>query len=195
MPYVLDTGPTEEPVPLEDLKAHCRVEITDDDDLIFALGVAAREKIELDTGRALCTQTWILYGSGFPVSGTIAIQLSHPPLQSATITYTTTSGVASTTWSATEYQVDTASQPGRIMPAYGYSYPTAYDSYNSVAIEFVCGYGASYDVPAMLKHALKMLVGTWYEHREMIVIGTIATDIPAPVAYESLIYPYRMWSF
>lgn len=194
MPYVLETGPTEEPVPLEDLKAHCRVEITDDDDLIVALGVAAREKIELDTGRALCTQTWILYGSAFPSSSTRPINLDHPPLQSATITYTDTAGTAAT-WAVAEYQVDTASVPGRILPAYGYSYPTAYDSFNSVAIEFICGYGAAYDVPAMLKHAIKMLVGTWYEHREMIVIGTIATDIPAPVAYESLIYPYRMWSF
>ena len=112
MPYVLDTGPTTEPVALEDLTAHCRVEITTDDDLIAALGIAARERVELDTGRALCTQTWILYGSAFPASSTRPINLDHPPLQSATITYTDTAGTAAT-WAVADYQVDTASVPGR----------------------------------------------------------------------------------
>lgn len=195
MPYVLSAGPTEEPVALEDLKAHCRVEITDDDDLINALGIAAREKVELDTGRVLCSQTWLLKGNGFPSSDSTPIELDMPPLQSvSSIAYVDTDGVAAT-WDDAEYQVDTASQPGRILPAYGESYPTARDQYNSVTVTFVCGYGASYDVPRALKHAIKILVGTWYEQREQIVVGNLVTEVKGPAAYEALIYPYRMWRF
>jgi uncharacterized phiE125 gp8 family phage protein len=194
MSYTLSVGPTEEPVALEDLKRHCRVEITEDDDLIVSLGLAAREKVELDTGRALCSQTWIYYSNTFPTCDTTPIELDHPPLQSCTIAYTNTSGVGAT-WTAGLYQVDTSTIPGRILPAYGQSYPTARDVPQSVAVTFLCGYGQAHDVPAQLCHAIKMLVGTWYEYRETIASGGNVTSIPAPAAYEALIYPYRLWSF
>lgn len=50
-----------EPVTLADAKAHMRVEISDDDALITGLVVAARERVELLTGRKLITQKWRLY--------------------------------------------------------------------------------------------------------------------------------------
>ena len=194
MSYTRTVEPTEEPVSREELKAHCRVEITEDDDLIDALGIAAREKVEIETGRALCTQTWILYSNTFPTVSTTPIEIHKVPVKTVTIAYTDTNGVAAT-WLPADFQVDITSEPALILPAYGESYPTARDVYKSVVITIVCGYGAAYDVPVALKHAIKMLVGTWYEHREQIIIGQAPANIPAPVAYESLIYPYRMWSF
>lgn len=40
-----------------------------------------------------------------------------------------------------------------------------------------------------LKLAALLLIGHWYTNREAVVTGTIATTLP--LAYESLIHPYR----
>jgi len=46
-------------------------------------------------------------------------------------------------------------------------------------VTYVCGYGAdAADVPEEIKLGIKMLVATWYEHRELIVVGTITNDMP-----------------
>ena len=40
-----------------------------------------------------------------------------------------------------------------------------------------------------LRMAALLLIGHWYTNREAVVTGTIATTLP--LAYESLIHPYR----
>jgi len=40
-----------------------------------------------------------------------------------------------------------------------------------------------------LRLAALLLIGHWYTNREAVVTGTIATTLP--LAYESLIHPYR----
>jgi uncharacterized phiE125 gp8 family phage protein len=195
MSYALSSGPTEEPVTLEALKAHLRVDISDDDDLIIALALAARQKVEQDTGRALCTQEWIMYLDEFPDSDSDPIRVGYPPLVTVDkIEYVDSAGTT-TEWAAAKYDVDIVSTPGRILPAYGYSWPTTRDAMNAVSIEFTAGYGLAAEVPAQLLHAIKLLVGTWYEHRETIVTGTIATSLPDPIAYRALIFPYWVPAF
>ena len=65
------------------------------------------------------------------------------------------------TLSTSLYQVDTKSQPGRIIPAYGESWPTVRsDTLNAVTVNFVAGYGDDpEDVPAGLRHAVKLICG------------------------------------
>ena len=51
MPLQLVTPPAEEPVSLSDAKLHLRVDFTDDDALILAFIVAARQHSEMLTRR------------------------------------------------------------------------------------------------------------------------------------------------
>ena len=77
MPTIILTAPTVEPVSLAEAKLHCRVDTTDEDALISALIVAAREYVEQVTGRALITRTYraMEYATG------AAFELLYPPLQ------------------------------------------------------------------------------------------------------------------
>jgi hypothetical protein len=44
-------------------------------------------------------------------------------------------------------------------------------------------------VPEPIRHAVKLLVTHWFEHREPVVLGQLAQEVPATVA--GLLLPYR----
>lgn len=184
--------PTIEPVTLAEAKSHLRVEIADDDTLIGNLIQAAREYIEDVTGRALITQTWRLSLSAWPSSD--IIKLPRPPLVSATVAYTDSAGTA-TTWAATNYDVDTESEPGLIRLAYGITWPTAtLKPTNPIQITYVAGYGATAaSVPEYARQAILMLLAHWHENREGVLVGQGFTATPVPFAIESLIWLNRVF--
>lgn len=158
------TEPTEQPVLLEELKDHVRVDGADDEAYLHALIYAATAKFENDTHRACCTQTWTLNLDAFPSSGTI--RLYRPPLASVTsIKYTPDGGVQATV-SSDDYIVDTASEPGRIVLNDGVTWPSAtLQSANGVEIIYVAG-AAREDVPELWKQAIRFLASLWYWNRE-----------------------------
>jgi uncharacterized phiE125 gp8 family phage protein len=87
-------------------------------------------------------------------------------LQSVTsIIYVATDGT-STTLATTEYQVDATTEPGRVAPAYGKIWPVTRAQMSAVTVVFVAGYGAASAVPDLIKTAMRLLVGCWYEQRE-----------------------------
>lgn len=184
----LVTAPAAEPLDLEtEVKAHLRVDIADDDLFIAGLMAGAREFLEEAARRAFVTQTWRLNLDGWP-DDSDEIELPRPPLQSvSSITYTDSEG-NETTWSSDEYLVDTDSEPGRIVVANGYSWPGAsLRSMNPIQITYVAGYGDPEDVPQRWKRAMLLLIGHWYENREVIVAtGAIPKEIP--LAVDSLIW-------
>lgn len=170
------TAPTEEPITLAEVKAHSRIDFSDDDALIGTYITAARQWAER-TGlwRTLVTTTFDLSLDGFPCYAMQPLYLPRPPLQSVTsIAYVDIAGVTQT-WSASAYVVDTkSSNLGRIMPVYGTIWPVTRMQMNAVTIRFVAGYGAASAVPEGIKAALKFLVANWYENREPFVEGVIA---------------------
>lgn len=182
------SAPSAEPLTTAEAKAHLRVDTADDDTYIDTLILAARQQAESITRRALITQTWKYYLAQFPIStpGQFpnAIELPLAPLQSITsVKYTDNDGVQQTVDSG-DYDVDINIEPGRIIPSFGNVWPSTRYQANSVEIEHIVGYGnASADIPAQIIHAIKLLIGHWYENREEVVTGTIATKLPDTVQF------------
>lgn len=184
-------APAVEPVSLTEAKSHLRVDISDDDDYISGLIKSAREYIEGATRQALITQTWRLSLDAWPEGNEITIP--KPPLQSVTSIIYKDSDGNSTTWSTSAYIVDSDSEPGRVVLAYGQSWPsvTLYPA-NPIQITFKAGYGdAASSVPQHLIHAIKFLVAHWYENREPVTVGAVARDVP--LAVDSLIWLNRVY--
>lgn len=155
-----------EPVTLQEAKSHLRIDLSfaDDDAYVDALIKVAREYCEKYQNRAYTTQTFGLYLDAFPIS----IKLSRPPLQSVTsIKYYGIDG-AENILDPSNYIVDVASEPGRIIPAYGKTWPTIpLQPINGVVVRYVSGYGSdAAEVPQGVKQSVLMLVGYWYENRE-----------------------------
>jgi uncharacterized phiE125 gp8 family phage protein len=191
MALTLVTAPTTEPITTADAKAHLRVDISDDDDLIDALVIAARRRVEHVTWRALLTQTWKVVLDAFPADD--ELRIPRPPLQEIdSIKYTPKNG-SLTTFSSDNYIVDTDSEPGRVVLKSGESWPgDTLQIVNGVEIQFDAGYGdEASDVPEDLILAMKLMIGHWYENREDVVLGTVARSIP--LGAEMLLWPYRLF--
>jgi uncharacterized phiE125 gp8 family phage protein len=166
------TGPTDEPVTLEEAKLSARVSGIDEDGLIESWIILARELVEIDSRRALLAQTVKLYMDRLPER---TIYLERPPVQSVTsIQYVDTDGSLQTL-SATKYVTDLVSEPCRLTPAYGIIWPFTRWQTNAVTITFVAGWAAVNLVPERAKQAIKLLVGHWYRNRE--AVGTVAPEI------------------
>jgi len=165
--WVLVTAPASEPVTLDELKDHLRIDGSEEDALLAMYAQAARQAIEEDTWRALMPQTWDLYLDGWPADG--VIYLPRAPLQSVTsITYRNSDNLT-TTLAATVYEVDVASEPGRVVLAYGQSWPTAtLASSHAVKVRFVAGYADAASVPGTIKAAILLEAGELYVQREAV---------------------------
>jgi uncharacterized phiE125 gp8 family phage protein len=190
MPLRIVTPPAEEPVSLAEARAHLRVDTTEDDDQIRALIVAARQHVDGHDGwlgRALVTQTLALKLDRFPRAITVPL----PPLQSVeSIIYVDGSGTTQTL--AEDRYTATSGEPAKIVPAYGLSWPETRSVPEAVTVTFTAGYGTAADVPAPIKAALLLHVGTLYRDRESVTVGGGANETPA---YGALLSPYRVGGF
>ena len=126
---------TEEPVSLARLKLHLRVTTEDDDARLTQFLVAARQWVENETRRGLMRQRLRLLIDTWqdevtlPVSGVISVDA---------VKYYDT-GNTLRTLDPSAYDVDLASRPPRIAPAFGVVWPIPYPRYNAVRIEFTTG--------------------------------------------------------
>lgn len=172
---------------------------TTSDPLVSALITAAREYAELETGRALVTQTWTLTLDQFPGAGDTEsgsgeedIELPYPTLQAVTeIRYVDDAGVTQVL-SPSIYVADTTSLPGRVILAYDQTWPISRLQRNAIEVDFRCGYGAAAAVPAGIKQAMLLLIGHWYANREVVVIGHIVAEVPKAVDALLGQHRYRM---
>jgi len=165
--WTLVTPPVSEPVSLDELKQHLYVSHSDDDALLTLYLAMARDAVEKETWRAILTQTWDLFLSAWPDDG--VLRLPKPPLQSVTsVTYRNSSNVT-TTLAASIYEVDTASEPGGVVLAYGQNWPSdALAASHPIRVRFVAGWAAAANVPGILKGAILLQAGELYVQREAV---------------------------
>lgn len=212
----LTAPPSVEPVTLAEAKAFLRVDISDDDALIAALITAARGACERFTGRALVTQTWTLFrddwpGSAGATNGVLegahsgpfvtgrgaAIEVPRPPLLSIVHVKTYDDTDTATVWPASNYLVDTASEPGRLIARTGAALPEATRTAAGIEIRFVAGYAPDEsaspsdlvgNIPGDLLEGIRRLVAYLYENR-----GECGADEAAALSSATLLWrPYRM---
>ena len=185
--WTLVTPPVGEPVTLEELQAHLRIDGSDEDTLLAVYAQAARQAVEEETWRAILPQTWDLFLDGWPEEG--LIELPKPPLQSVTsITYRDSENVTATL-AASVYEVDVASEPGRVTLAYGQSWPTAtLAASHAIRVRFVAGYADAASVPATLRMAVLLQAGESYLQREAVTEKALATT----PAVDRLLRLYRV---
>lgn len=187
MSLKLITAPVSEPVTLAEAKAHLRVVSADDDALIGGLIVAARQAAEHITGRVLMPQTWELALDEFEE----VIDLPKPPFSSiASVSYIDADGVTQTIASS-GYQLDSHSEPARLMPAYGESWPSTRDQANAVLIRFVAGYADAAEVPQEIKQWMLLRIGMLYENRESVAAGVTFAEVPF---VDRLLDAHKVWS-
>ena len=181
------TAPTIEPVTLQEVKDHLRVDGTDDDALISALITAAREHVDGRDGwlgRALCTQTWDCHYDVFPDDGLLYLPVA--PVQSVTsVKYVDPDG-AQQTFSSANYALgaDLDWSP-RVILGWDKSWPSIRAVPEAVTVRVVAGYAS---VPRPICQALLLLIGHWHEHREAVMEGTFR-EVPTTVS--ALLTPYR----
>lgn len=199
-------GPSSEPLTTAEAKAHLRVTDSSEDTYIDSLVAAARQHVEEVTRRALLTQTWEFSLDAFPLAPLIRTQwgafahvrqvpiiIPRPPLQSVTqIEYVDVDGTTQTL-SASRYRVDSKSEPGRLTAALDQYWPTVAPVTNAVTITYDAGVANAADIPDAIKHAIKLLVSHWYEHREAVDVGARHVT-RVPEAADALLAPYRIWT-
>jgi len=191
---VLITEPAVAPVSVDALRFHCVIPHSEDDEYLASLSLAAVSHIESVLSRKLINQTWRVYFDDWPQDAEIILPFGN--CQSVTsIVYKDSITGAENTWDPANYIVDTAAVPGRVVIAYGQSWPDAsLYNVNPVSVTFVTGYGAApADIPDAMLHAVKLLVAHWYENREIVNVGQTVTNVPKTV--DALLWPHRLFGF
>lgn len=164
----LTTAPTKEPLLVDDLRRHLRVDTAEEDFLLETWLVAARRHVEAYTGAALLAQTWEARLDEFPAES--SIELPRNPVSSiASIQYVDTAG-ATQTFAGSNFDLVAPADPlggaWSVALGYGKSWPAARGHVGDVRISFVAGYADRKDVPQELLAAMLLIAADLFENRE-----------------------------
>lgn len=164
-----------------------------DDSLVKGLVLATQAEIDGPnswTHRGAAATQWELTFTGFPSS----VPLPLPPVASIdAVTYRAADG-SRVTVSATAYELGgTEDRPALVLKA-GESWPMlpSYDGAtyaDAVSVTFTTGYTEGHPDLELFKAYAKLRLGYYYENREAVVVGTIATPLPG---WENLLNNLRV---
>jgi uncharacterized phiE125 gp8 family phage protein len=200
------TPPTSEPIPIDIVRQHCRIDADYDDNLVAMYLTSARMWAEAFLNRALFTQqlqfavTWAPPPTATPLvpQSLIVFPLNWPPLVKRPIELprAPTQSVEQITWGPLgdmriadpdDYDLNLAVEPGyvAVKPQLLPRIPQ-----QSMLIDYTSGYDDSDPdaVPMPIRHAILMLTAFLYEQR-----GDVNGEMPAFA--RNLMSPYRLWTF
>lgn len=133
---------------------------------IDSLIPVARQYVDSVTGRVSITSGWLLSAPTWAslVGCGRTLSVNRTPLVSVeSISYYASGEDVLTVMDAADYRVITTREPG-IIQITG-SMPALEDRPDAIQIAFTAGYEFCDDVPAVHKHAIKMLVNHLYDNR------------------------------
>ncbi|MCP4307784.1 MAG: hypothetical protein GY788_23505 [bacterium] len=182
--------PAEQPVMLDEVKAHVNVTHADDDVLLTAFlngAIAHLDGMAGVLGRCLVSQKWRLDLGGWPAYRTV--RFPFPDVTAVVVKYFDDTNTEQTV-SAADFEILEDETGGFICLASDFSKPNLYtDREDPVQIEFTAGFADAVSVPEPIKTAIKMLVARWHIHRGDGDLDSI------PMGVKALIAPYRRVSF
>lgn len=180
MTLILSQPPMAEPITLQELKDHLRIDHALEDTLLSGLIATARQYLEYRTGLGLMEQEWRLCLDDWPQNRCILIHKS--PIRA--IDEIEQFGVDGVPQIVDQNQMllDSKSSPARLFTG---AQNVPGQMMNGIEITFTVGYSSASDVPDMLKRAILIHAAFAYEFR-----GVVAPEMqPAavPDGYEALI--------
>lgn len=172
------TAPAIEPLTLDDVRTHLRIDDNELDSKLLRLIRVARNHAESMTGRALITQTIDVTYDRWCTT----IVIPRGQLQSVTSVKYQDQDDAEQTLDTSVYRVVTAVDPGRIRLDYGQSWPDLYPVDATITIRAVVGYGdAATDIPEEIIQGMLLLIGHWLENEEASIMAVSLQEIPIGV--------------
>ena len=177
--YEVKTVSTIDILTTAEVKAHLKVDTTADDTLIDNLRDAATNSAQEYTNRFFTSTTLTQYADKW---SEIA-ELYKSPLQSITHIKYYDSDDSLQTLSSSVYNSDASAMPARIALAVNQSYPTTSDRIAAIRVEYIVGATAANLVDNAIKQAVLLTIGHWYQNREAVIVGRIATELPMAAKY------------
>jgi uncharacterized phiE125 gp8 family phage protein len=189
-----------EPISLAEAKAHLKVDGSEDDALITALIVAAREAAERFTGRILIsTDIEVAYDArdltGRPLFSVVrALVIPFPPLSQVTKVLWYDHNSVEHELSRDDYYLDTFCEPGKLVLQDFAEPPTDLRERIAVVIQASVGYGETGAmVPPAIRQGILQILGQLYADREGGSEQTVAEmQLPLPPIARRLLQPYRV---
>jgi uncharacterized phiE125 gp8 family phage protein len=178
------TAPAALPVTPDELKSWLGITqtVTTHDVEIDACLIAARDWVERAGKLTLIKTVRRMTLDGFPEATSTnergIIEFKRSPLIAVdSIKYVDSAGVQQTL-EASKYQVDARSDPGRVAPAWGESWPSTRDQLATVELQYQCGFGTGRDdIPGTLLSLVRFIASHWFSNRETVSVGTGTKEI------------------
>ncbi len=185
---VLVIPPASLPVTVEQVRAHLRIDHTEEDAYLASLIGAAVDHLDGWSGilgRALITQTWRQDFTGFDC----VMRLPMFPVASiASVAYVDASG-ATVTLNSDVYELQSDERGAFIRLKVGQAWPVTGESNAPASVAYVCGSAAA-DVPAAIRHAILIMVADMYRFTETSILGN-ATQVQISTTVDRLLWPHR----
>lgn len=184
MTYVLVTPPAAEPISLAELKAHLRLEGTEEDALLAGLIRAARDHLERTTALALITQTWRLSLDDWPEAG--PVEIGHGPVREIVSVHAFDELGEESELSLSGHVLDGARRPARLWLR---ARPAPRQAINGIEVDFTAGFGETgAEVPDTLKRAMLLHAAHMYEFRGAVPLDMQPASVPE--SYDRLVAPF-----
>jgi len=175
------TPPTTEPLTLSEVKSHLRIDGNYDDALLNSCITSARMYFESQCEISIASQELLLALDSFDD----IVYLPRGPVQSVEdISYSDSENDLD---SMADWIEDLVSNPARITPAFGQSWPATAEVVNAVQVSYTTGYSTPSMVPKLLKSGMLFYVAHLYENRSAVTDGDLKE---VPMAVESIIQQY-----
>ena len=186
---VVTVAAAAEPIDTVSAVEHLRAQGAGADSEIARLVSAARAYVENYTGTRLITQTLALRSDDWADLENLPVA----PVQSITsISYVDTDG-ATQTLAGSVYDARLYGLGPSIVLKFNQVWPTIQMG-SLITVTAVVGYGASADVPSDLMHALKLLLGDFYQFRETAQADQSGSSYPVAAPVSAILANYRKYA-
>jgi uncharacterized phiE125 gp8 family phage protein len=193
---VLVTPPSNPPVTADEARSRLRIDSSAENSLIEALITAATAHLDGWTGilgRCVVSQTWRQDFDSF--SGCRRLRLPLFPVISITSVMYDDVNDAEQTISASNYSLLSDALGSYVRFKDAFAIPSVHDDPPAVRVTYVAGHAADSAEMAVIKHAILLMVGHWFENREEVVVGPSIDVRQLPLGAAALLEPLRRVRF